>query len=361
MSEPISFGIVGAGWRAEFFCRLAAAMPERLRVSGVFVRRAEAGERLHAVWGVPVVADLAALLATGPEFVIAAVSWESMPGLIIELVDRNVRVLAETPPAPQADGLRDLWARVGASGLVEVAEQYLLMPGHAVRRQIVEAGVIGDPHHVEIASTHLYHATSLMRGFLGAGAGPVRVSARAFEASLVHPVGPAGEDWEAHARPTRTTIATLDFGEGRTGLYEFVDGQWWNPLLSRRFLVRGERGEIVDDLVTRIGEGGLVRSRIEYRRLGVDLDLEGNELESVSFDGRILYRNAWRGSRFSEDDLAVADLLAKTGAWARGEGPGPYSLADACQDHLLGLAIEESARSGVEVVTGLESWAGDPV
>lgn len=43
--------------------------------------------------------------------------------------------------------------------------------------------------------------------------------------------------------------------------------------------------------------------------------------------------------------------------WARGEAGVPYSLADACQDHLLGLAIEESARTGREVVTEIEVWA----
>lgn len=43
--------------------------------------------------------------------------------------------------------------------------------------------------------------------------------------------------------------------------------------------------------------------------------------------------------------------------WARGEAGVPYSLADACQDHLLGLAIEESARTGREVVTEIEAWA----
>jgi hypothetical protein len=69
--------------------------------------------------------------------------------------------------------------------------------------------------------------------------------------------------------------------------------------------------------------------------------------------GRVLYRNPFPGARFSDDDLAVATILRDTGRWARGEGPEPYPLAEACQDHLVALAIEESA----PVTTQQEAWA----
>lgn len=184
MSEPTSFGIIGAGWRSEFFCRLAAMAPDRLRVSGVLVRRPEVAERMSASWGVPVVPSIGELLATGPEFVIAAVSWPSMPQVLAELVEDGVKVFAETPPAPDAEGLCALGEKVGDTGLVQVGEQYILMPGHAAREKIVDSGAIGVPSLIEVASTHLYHATSMMRAFLGAGFGPVSVNARAFEAPL---------------------------------------------------------------------------------------------------------------------------------------------------------------------------------
>ena len=40
------------------------------------------------------------VLALGPEFVVAAVSWPAMPGVVRELVAAGAKVLAETPPAP---------------------------------------------------------------------------------------------------------------------------------------------------------------------------------------------------------------------------------------------------------------------
>jgi hypothetical protein len=160
------------------------------------------------------------------------------------------------------------------------------------------------------------------------------------------------------ARDAATTIATLDFGGGRMGLYDFTDNQWWNPLRSRRIVIRGSVGEIVDDSVVRLVDARTpVSSELMRRRLGVDLNLEGFDVEHISFDGRVVWRNSYVGSRFSEDDLAVTALLSQMALWCRGEGPAPYPLADGCQDHLLGLAIGESARIGAPVTTTTEAWA----
>ncbi len=124
MSNPIRFAVVGTGWRSEFMVRMAKAAPDRLEAVAVLARSDAAAEKISRRWGVPVVRSLDELLARGPEFVVAAVSWPSMPGVVTDLVERGAFVLAETPPAPTADGLRALWAAVGTSGRVQVAEQY---------------------------------------------------------------------------------------------------------------------------------------------------------------------------------------------------------------------------------------------
>jgi predicted dehydrogenase len=352
-----TFGVIGSGWRCEFFLRLAQAAPDRLRAAGVVTRSAERGERVTAQWGLPTFRTAEELLATGPDYVIVSVPWAVTPDATRELVGLGARVLAETPPAPDLPGLRALWDDVGGSGVVQVGEQYLLMPGHAARLAALREGVIGEPTSVQISSTHLYHAVSLIRGLLGVGFEPATVSARAFTAPLVDPLG-FGE-WRGDATPkdTVTTLATIDWG-GRMGLYDFTDNQWWNPLRHRRIVIRGAGGEIADDRLVRLADPTTpVASAFEYRRTGIDLNLEGNDLQHVSLDGRVLYRNPFAGTRLSEDDVAVADLLGRVGAWARGEGPEPYPLADGLQDHLISLAIGESAKTGRDVTTEREAWA----
>ena len=51
MADVTTFGIVGSGWRAEFFLRLAAMAPDRLRVSGVVTRREQRGGEVTARYG----------------------------------------------------------------------------------------------------------------------------------------------------------------------------------------------------------------------------------------------------------------------------------------------------------------------
>ncbi|AEE47788.1 Gfo/Idh/MocA family protein [Cellulomonas fimi] len=357
-SAPLRFGVVGSGWRSGFFLRAARQMPDRFACVGVVTRTAESGAVVEQEWGVGTVRTVDELLAARPELVVVSVPWPVTPEVTRELVARGVPVLAETPPAPDADGLRALWADVGSSGLVQVAEHSPSMPAHQARIRLVEDGLIGTPTSVQVSSTHLYHAVGLVRRLLRAGRGEVAVRTSRFTAPLIDPRSRDGWTGETQPQDRWTLLATLDFGDGRSALYDFTENQWHNPLRTNRITVRGSHGEVVGDSVTRwVDEQTIVTSSIVRRASGIEQDLDGFDLQHLSLDGRVLYRNPFDGARLADDDLAVATLLADSGAWVRGDGPPPYPLADGCQDHLLGLAIEESARTGETVRTGREAWA----
>lgn len=355
---PGRFAVVGSGWRGRFFLRLARSAPQHLSVCGVVTRAAERGREIETSWGVPTFRDVDQLLAAEhPEFVVVAVPREQAPEVTQRLVDAGVRVLLETPPAPDVAGLRALWDAVGGTGLVQVAEQYLRMPGHAARLQVVREGVLGEVTSVQVSSTHDYHAVSMIRGLLGEGFGPVTVRAERHTAPLVDPLGREGWTGATTATPLDTTLATIAFGPTRMGVYDFTDTQWFNPFRGRRIVIRGSHGEIVDDTLVRlVAPDTPVESRILRRLTGLDLNLEGLEVHHLSLDGNVLWRNDFVGSGFSEDDLAVVDLLMAVRAWAREEGPEPYPLAEGCQDQLIALAIHESAATGQPVSTGVEAW-----
>jgi predicted dehydrogenase len=346
-----TFALIGSGFRAQAFLEVARGLGS-VSCAGVVVRTPRQLD-------VPTFNSLdACLREVHVDFVLTATPWAVTPGFIIDAVNRGLPVLAETPPAPDLDGLRALWSAVGDSGLVQVAEQYPMMPSHAARAALVADGVIGAPTQVQVSSTQLYHAVALMRGLLGAGRGPVSVRATRFTAPLVSPLSRSGwtEDEEAH--PTTTTIATLDFGNERSGVYDFTEQQTRNQLRFRRLTVRGSAGELHDDEVVRMTDPRtLVRTPLVRRQTGYDLDLIGYDTEHISFGSEVLYRNPYPGRRWMDDEIAVATLLERTASWVRGEGPEPYPLADGAQDQQIALAIEESADSDTTVTTSTEAWS----
>jgi hypothetical protein len=358
--EQTTFAVVGTGWRASVFLRMAYLMPDRFRVSGVVARRVESRGVVEQTWAVPSYPSLDDLLRVErPDFVVLSVPWPVTPELVRRLVDERIPVLAETPPAPDLEGLHALWDDVGQADLVQVAEQYALMPLHAARLAVVRSGLIGTPSSVLVSSTHLYHAVSLMRLFLEVDvAATARVSAQTFTSSLVDPITPQGWTHDRTEKKAVTVLAALDFGDGRMGRYDFTDNQWWNPLRPDHLLVRGSAGEIADDVVVRmVDDVTPVTSRIERATTGVGMNYEGLDLTHLTLDGQVVFRNEFEGARLSDDDIGVAVLLDRMGAWVRGQGPGPYPLREACQDHALGLAIEEAAASGQTVVVDEQPWA----
>lgn len=345
-----SFAVVGAGWRAAAYWRLAARL-EEMSCVGVVVRSAR---RLP----VPTFGSLNECLAEAkPDFLVTAVPRAVNAGVVQQAVDRGVPVLAETPPAPDLAGLRMLWQAVGRSGLVQVAEQYLLMPSHAARAAAVRSGAIGVPTQVQISSTQLYHAVSLMRGLLGVGRGLVTVRASRRRAPLVDPLTRVGWTDEPAPKPATTTIATLDFGGGRSGLYDFTDNQTRNQLRFRRILVRGSHGELQDDEIVRLtGPRTIVRTPLVRRRTGHDLDRLGFDTDHIAMGGEVLFRNPYVGLRFNDDEIATAGLLQAMAAWVRGDGAAPYPLAEGTHDHLVALAIEQAAATDCTVTTTAEPW-----
>jgi len=204
----------------------------------------------------------------------------------------------------------------------------------------------------------MYHAVSLRRGLLEAGRGAVTVRASRTTAALVDPLTRDGWTEDPDPKPATTIIATIDFGDGLSGVYDFTDNQWHNQLRFRRLLVRGSHGELRDDEVVRLTDPRtIVRSPLVRRQTGYDLDLDGFDTDTITLGGDVLYRNPYPGRRWMDEEIAIATLLDATAAWVRGDAPAPYPLADGAQDHFVALAVEEAADTDRTVTTEVQAWA----
>jgi predicted dehydrogenase len=358
VTTPLRIGLVGTGWRADFFLRLAAALPD-FEIVAVSTRSAVKAREIEAAWSVPTSRDPGELVETyRPDFVVASVARTAMPGVIEAVAARGVAVLAETPPATDLASMQELWAALERPEFVQVAEQYPYLPRFQASTALIEAGRLGTVTSAQISWTHGYHAVALLRKLLGAGFADVQVTASAFTAPATRSLGRDGWPAEAELVDATQTIATLDFGD-RFGVYDFTGGQWFHPLMSRRVVVRGTTGEIVNDRLTRLLDSHTpVSSSLARRQTGVDGDLEGVDLDSISLDGEVLYRNPFAGFRLSDEEIAIASMVQRMGAWLRQESAPPYPLAEACQDHLIALAIDEAAATSSRVLIGRQLWSG---
>ncbi len=365
------FVMVGWGYRAQAW--LTAAQGIGVTCAGTVVRTPRDTP-------VPAYSSLAeALKATGADFVVASVSIASAPDVMREAVALGVPIMTETPPGPDAESLRALWNDVGASGLVQVAEQYPHYPSHAARLAVVRSGVIGMPTQVQVSSTQLHHAAALMRAYQDLAPGPAVVRATATTAPLLQPILRTGWTGVTEPEPAVTTHAVVTFGgrpgdrspdgsagesggaeqagDGHSGIYDFTDWQTRNLLRFRRLVVRGTHGELDGEQVLYWGgPESVLTSQIERRQSGHDLDMSGYDSETLSFNGEVVWRNRWPGLHWSDDQHATASILSAMADWVAGSGPEPYPLAQGCQDSAIGWAFETSARTGEPVVLDNEPW-----
>ncbi|MCL6458647.1 MAG: Gfo/Idh/MocA family oxidoreductase, partial [Gorillibacterium sp.] len=183
----IRFGIIGGGWRAEFYLRIARALPEQFQVVGMLVRDQEKATKLEQSWDVATYQTLDSFLANhNYAFVVLSVPWQASPEYLVELARRAVPVLAETPPAPDIEALVRLYAAVGKHAKIQVAEQYLFQPLHAARIALAHSGKLGTVSQAQVSAAHGYHGISLIRRLLGVQFEDAEISGQQFSSPLVN-------------------------------------------------------------------------------------------------------------------------------------------------------------------------------
>ncbi len=358
--RKITFGIMGGGWRAEFYLRIAQALPEEFAVSEIWMRDETKAREMEGRWGVKTTADLDEFLGRRDfSFVVLSLSRAVAAKYIEKLAGMGIPVLTETPPGGSLDELLRLHDRVGDTGLVQVAEQFIHQPMHAARLAVVRSGLLGGISHVQVSAGHGYHGISLIRHLLGVGFEDAEISGRQIVTPLMQGPGRQGLPQREALADSKQDLALLSFG-GRSALFDFTYDQYFSWVRQNRVLVRGHRGEL---------EGRDVRYlrdyqtpvTLELRRIdaGQDGNLEGYFHEGILAGSEWVYRNPFPAARLSDEEIAMATCLRKMGEYTAG-GPSFYSLAEASQDQYLSLLMAEAIATGSTVTSTRQPWAPGP-
>ncbi|EES75291.1 Gfo/Idh/MocA family protein [Paenibacillus sp. MB22_1] len=355
----ITFSIIGgAGFRAQYYLRIAKAMPDRFQIGGLVVRDEAKALAMERQWGVRTYRSVRALLQQEQQdFMVLSVSGSEMLPYLLQLAETGIPVLSETPPAADLAGLELLYAKLGQSGAkIQVAEQYHLHPIQQARLKLIETGRLGRITEATVSISHLYHGVSLIRRLLGVSFEEVRIRAMRFESSWVQGPTRSGPPTEDRLVPSLRELAWLDFGD-RLGIYDFTRDQHRSWIRSNHCCVRGERGEIFDSRVF-IQQEDTTPLQLELKRVnkGELENQEGYFLQGILCGEQWLYTNPFAPARLYDDELAIATCLMKMGEYVQG-GPEFYGLWEAAQDHYLGMMIERAALTGETVVAARPSWA----
>lgn len=354
MRLMINFGIVGTGWRAEFFLRIAKACPEQFAVAGIVGRTPEKVAAVAGRFGVRAFDTVEELIREGrPLFVVTSLSWEANPVFLHKLAEFEMPALSETPPAESVEEMEALCA-LGAK--IQVAEQYFLQPHHAARLAFVRTGKIGRVSQAQVSVAHGYHGVSLIRKFLGIGYENAKITAAVYKSPIVEGPGRKGAPAEEKEVEAEQMIAHLDFGD-RLGVFDFTGRQYFAEIRDPRVLIRGERGEIFNDTAVYLKDFR-TPIRVNFRRheTGEHGNLAGHYLRGIQAGEEWMHRNPVAPARLYDDEIAMATCLLRMADYARGGEPF-YPLEEACQDHYLAMVMEEAARTGQAVTTETQAWA----
>ncbi len=352
----INFGVVGTGWRAEFFLRIATACPDKFRVVGIVGRNRQKANDVGHRFRTTVFDSLEDLVKQGkPDFVVLSLSRGATVPVIEQCARQNIPVLVETPPAETLDDLFQVWDLVNHGAKIQVAEQYWAQPHHAARLALVKRGYLGTVTQAQISVCHGYHGISLMRRFLDVTFENATITASGFSSPIVEGPGRNGPPKTATVVSSKQVTARFDFGD-KLGIYDFTGDQYFSYIRGQRVMVRGDRGELVDEHAVYLKDSATpLHVSLARQSAGQNGNLEGNFLKGIEAGAEWLYVNPLRPAALSDEEVAIGTCLLAMSDYASGGKPF-YSFAEAAQDRYLDLLMERALATQLAVQSQTQPW-----
>lgn len=288
MNSPIQIGIIGGGWRASYYLRIASMLPHLFHISGVVLRDPAKYSDFLAKWKVPLYQS-AEELSTVSDFLVLAVSKTAAASCITDLAAADIPVLAETPPATNLAEYEQLSAIAASNPRIQVAEQYPLLPHHQARTTYINSGKLGDVHHVQVSAGHGYHGISLIRQWLSIDTTlECEIIGRRFAIPIADT---PHRDQTSSSGPgiEQQEIAFFSFANGKSAVLDFARSQYFSTIRSNRVLIRGTHGEMQDNTISRkIGPDHFETVTIQRTQLGQEDSLFNLSLARLQAGADIL-------------------------------------------------------------------------
>ncbi len=350
------FVMIGYGWRADFFYRIAKYLPDTFSICAAVLRTKERAREVAKKEGVFATDHLDEALATNPDFVVLCLPRAIVKDYLHILMEKDIPVLCETPPAKDIDELNALWElKEKYKGRVQVAEQYYVQPLYAAWLKVIEDGFLGQVSNMTLSSVHAYHAVSIFRKMLGVGFENCTIRAKQYEFDVTETGSRQGVLRTGKVKKATRQIATLEFESGKVGFLDFSGEQYASLIRTRRLNIQGHRGEI-NDMTLRYLNEKHIGVTMELNR--IDDGIYNNKdwsHQGIMLGSSFVYENPFPRARLNDDEIAIATCLMNMKTYVT-TGEGGYSLQEALQDTYIGFMIEEANQGGQVIETKAQSW-----
>lgn len=183
------------------------------------------------------------------------------------------------------------------------------MPRNQAYKKIIDNGILGEVHQVQLSCCHDYHAASLIRFFLDIkDAVPTKTSVTLPDKLTRY------NSRKGHIESTMVNsdrkIIILDFGD-KTAIYDFNFEQYFSDIRASRIVIRGTKGEIVNNTCTYLKDDLPHSFEIKRNCFGAEESLDGFSLLNITGNGEVLYTNPFKNARLSDEEIAIATCLVK--------------------------------------------------
>lgn len=349
---PLSYVIVGSGYRAMYYGRIAAAYPSLFRAL-FLCRSQEKAVLMKQQTGVDATVSLEKALAFQPDFAVIAVDHTHIAEVAMEWAQRGIPVAAETPIGASMDQLTALWRlHQQTSAKIVCLEQYHRHPVLSAGLSAVAQGRIGTPTTAYLSLVHDYHAASLIRRML-------LTNSESYTLRGMRTVTPAtatdsryGAILDGSTANESRDLVHIAFASGKTAVYDFASLQYRTFIRSRHLTVRGTSGEWNDTQLYTMNEDHMP----ERTLLMAELPRKYRALDTQALRD---LRKTWQHELFLDtqhDEYAIATMLLDMGEYIAG-GNSPYPLQEALDDAYFLLLLQEAvAHPWQEVTSGPVPW-----
>ena len=372
VAKKMRFVIVGSGWRARSYVRIAKALPEKFTLCAMLCRTKEKADKIAEELDIYTTTSILECREMNPDFVVVAVSKASIAQVSMEWMSYGFTVLCETPASLEVSVLEALWETHKKGGRLVVAEQYAKRPLYGAMLSVVKSGLLGEPDCVNLSLAHEYHGARLLRDFLQVDMETAfTVSAKTYLFKTVETLSRYERFTDGRTADKKRTVATFEFADGKVAWYDFDSEQYRSPIRKNYVKVQGCKGELVnnsvfyldDDFLPRQGELAVTEQMTETESENPNLQTI-REVERITFkqdsgEETILYEAPFGLCHLKEDDVAVAQLMIEAAEYTKActyIEEAESALREALQDCYMAILMKQAVDTGKTIESKKQIW-----